>query len=400
MNFDSVREDMQSGRPLGESTRTLVFSLSLFAIALVIRVAHWLRAGYAMARTPPDTESYVSACTVLLSDPVSIVSNLKGPAYLGFTVPFCGFRAVVSESFQSWLAVQVLLSAVGVVLVYLTAKSVLGHGPGIVSALALAISYDAFKWDIAVLAESLTIFAVALSVWAYTMYRKNLSRRYRTLTGISWLWLALLRPHGVPVVVGWLVSDAVLARVRGTTPLVSSAYVTAGFVALLSLVPINTIRRGGAKSGSISGAWSEGWVIFKGKPRFFIPQYEPAAVTSSDPVEFLLNLPDLAILFTLRGLAFFNPIITFSYSGPDWRLFHTISLLAVIPLAIVGFGKLLYERRIELIQLWTIPMLMLLGVIVVSFISQTYRYRAAANPVFALLVGVAVSSLPAISVTD
>ncbi|MDT3434230.1 glycosyltransferase family 39 protein [Haloarcula sp. 1CSR25-25] len=367
-------------------------SLSIFSIAFALRVFHWFHAGYPHPRTPPDTGTYIETCSLLFSDPIRIITFTKGPSYIGFTVPFCSVYSISGQNLQLWVFFQVMLSAAACLLVYYTAAQHLNKTAGIVAGLALAISYDAFRWDIAILTETVSIFAMALALYSYTIFHANPTQQRKLAVFGVFAWLAILRPHGVPIVVAWVVSDMIVRERRGGIALFSSWKIVFVLVSLLAVIPMNAMLRGGNKSGSISGAWNNGWIIYNGYKKFIISEYKHGAVTGTDPIVFITNLPDLLVLFILRGVAFFNPVINFAYSGPGWKYLHNISLFIVIPLTLLGLSKLIKQRDINLLQLWTIPMLSILGIVVLTFLSQSFRYRAVATPVFALLVGYTVSS--------
>lgn len=374
--------------------RTLRLGIGVFLFAFAIRLFHWYRVGIPTPRIPGDSGNFIQACDILASNPSGILAAVKGPEYAGFTLPFCGGWLLSGGSVHTWLVFQVVLSAMSCVFVYLAASHLVNRYAGVAAGVALGISYDAFRWDIALLAETIAAFSLALALWTLARYYTRPTGRNRLLVLASFAWVAFVRPQGAPIVLAWIVADLALRGRFGRERLFNS--LTRGSVvccAVLSIPLVGMFRPGG--KGEVFAAWQRGWVVASGSGYVPIPRYEYTVAAASNPVvAFLFTLPDLLVLVGLRALTFFYPFVHFTYAGPKWQLIHNVTLWIVLSLALVGGVKIVRTRETHLAFMWILPLVALVGTAMLTFLGTSFRYRSIANPLFALLVGYAIGTSP------
>ncbi|MDF9745842.1 glycosyltransferase family 39 protein [Natrinema salsiterrestre] len=364
---------------------TIIAHASVFIIALVINLVHWLvpsiRNGSLVYFTPPDTSKYLSICQT-------------GPEHLGtliykigFLVPFCLTEILPGHVGPAWVAVQILLVSLASVLVFDTARRVFDLRTALVAGLSFALLYDTFRWTRTVLSDILFVFILTLALWALVRFQQNPTRRTRLAVYGACLWLAVTRPFGAPIVAGWLLYDMVSFGRYERFDLVPSRRLSVGLFLLLGAVVLLSVENW---FPLVRGLYAQGAVFSPPQNAPYPIQHEYAVVESSSSLMFILrNFEHIVIITFLRVGAFFIPVIEGAFQS-EWKVWNTMWLTVLLVGSVVGCLRL-YRQRIVLFQMWVTPLVMIVAVCAVTFVDASFRYRAPAGPVFALLFSYSVS---------
>ena len=352
-------------------------AVGIFVLALAIRIGAW---GVKGTVTSSDLVWFQSVCDGWLTSPLAAFRTER-LVYSGFALPLCIVLALTGGSLQAWVAVQIVLSALSCVLVYYTGTRLVERTAGVIAGLSLAVLWDSFHWVLYVLSDTMFVFAVALALWALTRHHREPSPRNRALAWVSLGLVAVTRPFGLPIVVGWLAYD-LLPRDHEyrlgllPNPLVTAVLGAAGLAVVVS-------SKAYLLSERIYTLWSHGVVIW-GDPTF---NYHFAARTGSSLVEFLLlNADHMVVLAALKVAVFFLPFV------PRFSTSHVLLNLALVPLTVGGFVGAVrsIRRRSPHFRIWGTPAVMVLLIVAVTYVDFGWRYRAPLGPVFVLLTAYAV----------
>lgn len=370
------------------------YPVMVAVVAFVFRFGYlWriLQGSYGV-RTPPDSSTYLQGCEILWNDPVSILNHTTGLLYVGFTVPFCGVYKMTGGSEIAVVLFHIALSAVTAVLVYYTATYLANRTAGVVAGIAFAVLFDTARFTVFLLSETVFTFTLVLSIWALVRYRRNPTSGARLVVFLSLGWLAITRPFGAPIVAGWVLFEllpedndlrtgfiprwAALATIVGI-PLV---------MFLLSNTPdiLSQMERG----------WREGWIMYKGKSNFVITEYAYTPRPAGSVYEFVLfNLDHVLIMGVLRTVIFFVPLIGGAGFSPFWTGINIAVLGPLILLSLYGLAR---ARRSNpaLLSVVAVPLVVVVAIVAVTFISLSWRYRAPLGPVMAILAGYVVATEP------
>lgn len=357
-------------------------AVALFAFALAVRAAYWAATGTA---TAADSDDF------LLCDPIArgdLAPALAMVEYLGFVLATCAFLAA-GGTMETWPIVQVLLGAAACVLLYEATRRALGDVAGVVAGLSLAVLWETFQWDVYYLTENLAVFALCLALWSATLHKAHPSRRSAARLAGALALLAVARPFGVPVIVGWLAWDMVprrlprLGLVRRPIVALAIALALAGMVAMSPF-------RSTWTSNDVAGAWRDGVVMWD-DPTYDL-DYTPRA--GEGLVGFALANPDhLLVLASAKVAVFFLPV------AERFSLAHNAVNLAVLaPMMALGVAGLavLARERPEVARLWATPLAVLLVLVAATFLDYDWRYRAPAGPLFAFGAAAALARVPAV----
>lgn len=369
--------------------RETIFGFAVVFAALTVRLFHLFSVGIYNPRTPPDTGGFIKQCGLMSIDPLGYVLNPVNLTFAGFTVPFCSVFTLTNGSIATWLILQVILSATSCLLIFRAGTELFDSVTGLIAGLVLAASYDVFRWDVAVLSDTLFVFVVALSIWAIVHHYVSPSPRTRIIAWVALFWLAITRPHGVPMLIGWILFDLLP---RGSTNRLGllSRRAAIGVLAIAVALVVLFMAQLGTDLGGIVNVWRNGYLFWGGHGRVPI-QYSYTPTESPTLVGFIVgNIDHLLIMAIFRAIVFFFPIVNWGYSGPDWALFHQVTLAPTIGLGLIGALIAIRDRSWKVL-LVVMPLIMLVGTVSVTYIDWfTYRYRAPAGPPLALLCGYAI----------
>ncbi|MDS0282270.1 glycosyltransferase family 39 protein [Haloarcula onubensis] len=352
--------------------------LLIFAVGLTARTAYWLYKGTSLGR---DTSVYTDVCSLWVADPASALVAKKGVLYSGFTLPLCGFLSIPGMTYDHWVGFQILLSALSCVVVYQIGSKLVDDRTGLVAGLALALLWDTFNWDVYVLSDSLFTAGMVFVLWALMWHHhtRGWQSRAAVLAGMGYLLLS--RPHGFPLVAGWLLYD-VFQSDRKRLGIFASRAVPIGIgVSTLASLPYVVQRY------ELLTKWSRGDIIVSDATYVY-----PFITGSTDqPVQFVLtNVHHLLVMGILKAVFFFTPLLL-RHSA----IHMAINLTTYLPVILIGFFGLYraYCDDFYLFRMWATPVLVLTLITAVTFVSWDLRYRAPLGPVFALAFGYAVSDV-------
>ncbi|WEL20550.1 glycosyltransferase family 39 protein [Halorhabdus sp. BNX81] len=369
-----------------------LYPTAVFALALVARFGYLsriLQGSYGI-RTPPDTNTFLRTCDVLFTDPTAIVAQTKGIQYLGFTVPFCTVDQLSGGSGLAWVLVQIVLSAITAVLVYHIAKQLANEIAGLVAGFSFAILFDTFRFAMFLLSETVFTFALVLSIWALVQYRVTPTRRARVSVIISLGLLAISRPFGPPIVAGWILLEALPRESKYRTGFLPRPIAIATLVAIP--VVMFLFSSAPSKLVQIERGWREGWIMYKGKSNFIITEYAYSPRSAGSLLAFIVfNVDHIVILGVVRTLVLFVPLIGGGGFSPFWT---ALNVAVLGPLTVLGFYGLLRGRQSHpaLLSVVAIPLVVVVGIVAITFVSLSWRYRAPLGPVLAIIAGYVVGT--------
>lgn len=361
--------------------RTRILDLTLISgIALVGRLGYWLMKG---TKVGMDTPTYTSTCDVWLSAPLTF----PRPQNSGFTVPFCLVTEVLNFHWDAWIALQIAFSIGACYLVYEIATNHLDRTAGIVAGISMAVLWDSFQWTIYILTDAVFVVFVTFALWAVSRYDEARNQRRLVVSWIALLLTIFTRPYGLPIVLGWLVYDLLPRDNRYRFEIIPHPYIgivfgILSFIFVLSQYPTFLTDK-------IIALWADGQLVHDA-PSF---TYDYIYITDPSALEFVVfNLPQMLLVSLLRVLLFFVPVL------PRWSTIHNIvNLFTLVPMFLASLVAVvdLWRRDRRLLRLWTMPLVMILLVVAVTFVDWDWRYRAPAAPVFSLLTGYTASRLHA-----
>jgi hypothetical protein len=314
--------------------------------------------------------------------------------YAGFQLPYCIVTDLIGAPISAWIWIQFVLYGVACVLVYDTARRLIGPTAGLVAGASLAILWETFRWAIRPQSDLLFVVALALSLWALGRYHQHPTNPNRVLALGSLGWLAITRPFGLPILLGWLVYDMLPQRSNYRFDLFFRGRVNIAILVLVVAYALTTsdFQPGGELQFGLQRFWEPGIVVtHPGTPTF---QYHYTPRPASNMLEFAVyNADHLFLMGILKIVWFFAPFLS------RWSVTHVLTnAFTLAPLmlgGLVGAIKLLLDDR-RLFQLWVTPLIMLLLTVGVTYLDGGFSYRAPAGPIFALLTGYVVASHPSI----
>lgn len=364
--------------PSSRFDRSRLAAVGIFAFALLARLGFWAYNG-----TIVGNDDYSQVCSLWFSDPVAGLFAHKGILYAGFTVPRCAFLQLPGTTAQGWIAVQILLSAVGCVLLYRIGVALVDFETGLFAGVALAVLWDTFFWDVSTLSDSLFTFALVLAAWSLVNYSRNPSTRNRIGAFVALGYLAITRPHGIAFVLGWLAFDLFPVGSDRRLGLFSGRLVPGIPFALAPAGLPYVVER-----YDLVDVWQSGWIVIFDSS-LFVYDFP----TQGDPgfVEFAVgNVHHVFVMGVLKVVFFFAPFV------PRHSLVHIlINAVTMLPVYVLGFAGMVRARRrcYPLFRLCIGPVVGILIVTAVTFVSYDFRYRAPVGPLFALACGYFLSTL-------
>ncbi|WP_424002656.1 hypothetical protein ACOZ4I_02395 [Haloarcula salina] len=374
-------------------TNPAVGALAVFFAALIIRLAYLGRILQGSLRTPPDTGSYIEACQVIFSDPTALIGIRKGITYLGFTAPFCSVRVLSGGSNVPWAFVQVFLSAVTAVLIYYICVRVVSVAGGIIAGFGFALLFEALRFVVFMLSETVFIAALVFSMWAIAFHRDERTKTSAVLVVVSFIWLITTRPFGLPIVAGWLFFDLFPDDSGYRIGLLPRSVSIAGVVGLPILVQALTdVFR---KLNQASLSFREGWIYYRGHWDSPLSLYEYTPRVSDTAVEFfIVNIDHVLQIMLLRLFVFYLPLVPrLSRGAIVYTAFNAIVLIPLLVCTLLGLVRSLRQHSI-VFSLFGTPIIVVTGVTMLMFVSSSWRYRAPLAPSFALITGYFLTTNP------
>ncbi|WP_135363023.1 glycosyltransferase family 39 protein [Halosimplex halophilum] len=361
------------GRRIGR-THALVF-----AVALALRAWLWSRTGSLVVR---DAHRYIEWCGQLSA---STLFGSRALVYSGYWLPYCGWLRATGEFVDGWVALQVVLSALACVLVCETARLLVDARAGLVAGLLLAVQWEVYKWVVRPQSEFMLAFAVALALWRLTAYHLSATRRNRVLALAALGFVALVRPNGLVIVLGYLAYDFLPASSGRRLNLFFPAPVNVALAGALGSFALYRLSFGLYHGNTVLSPWKEGVVI---TPERFVYDYTPAP--ADGVVEFLVrNAEHVVAIAGLRGLWFFAPVL------PGWSVAHAVKTgVTLTPLTVLGLLGVYRAARTdrELLVLWGTPLAMVVLTAMAVWVAGWRNFLGPAAVVYALFAGYFVSA--------
>jgi len=364
-----------------------IVAAALFSFSLIVTAIQWIVpsavAGELTMVVAPDTRYiYLPAC--------------QGPAahfadrplyllYIGFIIPFCSVAALPVDTFVTMIVVQKLAYAVATALVFDTARRALNLRAGVVAGVSFALLFDSFRFTEWLLPDTIFTFVVALTLWTVILFYEDPSPRRRLALYAAIVWLVVTKPHGAPIVLGWLLYD-IWAGGTERPKLAPSQRAGLGLLAIALF--------GIAVAGQDYIAFS--YDLFRRGIVFSPPHDAPYPILyeySPRPAPFSLafifvNLDHIAIIATMRASVFFIPVLD-DVLKSEWKLFNSFWMTAMLVGTAIGIFRA-YRHRFDLVRMWFTPLVAMVLVTAVTFVDASFRYRAAMAPVFSLFTAYAV----------
>lgn len=320
-----------------------------------------------------------------------------------------------------------LLGALVVLLLYLVAEQLWGWRVGLIAAALAAVWPTLLQWNAALLSEPLFhVITLGLVLALLRMRRADSVVPWALLAGALCALAALTRSNGIvflfPAVIGAWVGRPVL-RLRSlwepglvvlAAAVVLAPWAVRNSTELDALVPLNT-QSGYGLAGTYNAsshhddAYPAGWIA----PQFYGPYQEIFKRPGLNEADLDAKLKDLSTdyatahpgyvvevvgLNTLRlfDLVASPPGLSFQSGGATFSD-RTITALriaayALMLLGLAGVAVLWRWRSGERgpVFLWLIPAF---GILAAAPVAGSPRYRAPADPFFALLAAVALGAL-------
>lgn len=369
------------------SRRTPWTAVSVFAFALALRIGYWSMKG---TQISPDTSGFVRVCSGWANEPIALLLSYRGLLFAGFTLPFCGVRALTGGVADAWVVFQLVVSALSCVLVFDAGRRLFTYRAGVVAGVGLAVLFETFSWSIWLLSDTLFVFGISLSIWALALHRTHRTSRTRVTALLCLAWTATIRPFGLPIVLAWLLFDALPPRYRDYRPgiLPRTLALPAVVVGGVSLVVLLLGLREFLVDSRIVEYYAEGVVIVN-DPTF---DYHYTAVRSDSLIGFVVaNLPHLVTVSAIRTGVFYLPFVL-RFDALHIAV-NVVTYLPMVVASLIGAAYLIRERRPEAVTL-LVPVVAVTLIVAVTWLSFGFRYRAPLGPVFALLTGYTLFASP------
>jgi len=309
--------------------------------------------------------------------PSGFVTAHKNIFYSGFTGPFCTFLSLPGTTPETWVPVQITLSALACVLVYRAGVLLVDRTTGVVSGFGLAVLWDSWLWTTVLYSTAIFSFAMACCLYAWARFAESPSRRTRLGVGVASVFLALSHPWGAPLVVGWVVSETT-PRLASIGPRLFDGSLLPRLVSVasLALVPYGATRH------DLPKHWLRGEIVAN-DPTYMLG-VEPASsvygFVTANPVQTLL-LP------VLRVALFFVPF--FPRNSTPRIFLNSVTYPPLLLLAFYGAYRAARER-VDLFRYAATPGVVMLGITAMMFVSWDLRYRTVLGPCIAVLAGYSV----------
>jgi len=371
----------------------------LFLLALILRLG-WL--GFFEGRfTAADTDDYTDIAVNILQG--------KGYGYEGgptaFVVPLypfflTGIFGLFGENLLAVQLVQMLLSALTVVLVYLIARRLFDPSAGVIAALIAAVHPWLIFWSGYVLTETLFVFLLTAAILAYVYLVKKPSLWKALGSGILLGLSALCRPVGLQVALAlifvWLLLAPkssrrwpVLGILLVSMSLILSPWIIRNYLVFHKFVPVS----------SASGA-----VLYLGNnPKATIlanDMPDPLFPPGMDEIESSYYLQKLALKYIIENpgrffvLALKRLYYYWSPEFPTYSIKHKVfNCLLYLPLYLAALWGLFSLRQWRQVLLFLAIFGVFTLVHMITIVDWDQRYRLPLQPFLAVLAGAGVAQV-------
>jgi len=356
-------------------SRDYFTEISIFLLAILLRVGYWLYKG---SWRGGDGDAYEQACTIWANDPVGIITAHKGILYSGFTFPFCQVLSIPGATINTWVMIQITLSAFSCVVIYRTGKHLIDETAGVIAGFGLAILWDTWLWTTLTYSTAMLTFAMVCCLWAFSRYHHSGSRRSKIALFSALGFLGITHPMGLPIVAGWILYEINPGFATDSRPIFNSRLIPVGAGLLSAGLFAYAIERYGLLSRI-----STGMVIYN-DPTYALPIQEAPTF-----VDFIVtNHIYILAVPVARVLMFFAPFLPRNSTARI--VLNLVTYTPILIIASYGAYKSWNDRR-DLFRYLVVPAIMLLMVTAVYIVSWDLRYRAVLGPSMVLLTGYVVS---------
>lgn len=345
----------------------------IFLAALGLRAEQWVDVGPRVVR---DGHRYINWCGDLS---VATVLGSKAPLYAGYWVPYCGWLRATGGFVEGWVAIQVVLSALTPVLVYLAGRELVGRWAGVVAGGAVVVQLEVYRWALRAQSEFALTLAVALALWRLTAYHTTPTGRNRMLALASLGFVAITRPNGLPIVAGYLAWDLLTDWSDRQLDLTFSAPITIAVGVSLVALMYYRLREGWAKGPALAH-WKAGTIITPDRLVYHYEPVEPGGLLAF----FLANTEHVVSIALLRVAWFFSPVMP-GY-GTRHAMTATVTLAPLLVGAVLGI-RLAWRRDRQLLVLWGTPLAMVVLTVMVTWVPGWRNFLGPAVVVYALFAG-------------
>lgn len=367
----------------------------IFLVALCGRLAYWALAGTSVGAITDTWLAYSSYSVTEITSTLLSEELAQFVLYLGYWLPLSTVTKISGGSLNTMVAVQILLSSLGCVLVFDIGRRHVNLLCGTIAGLSMAVLFESFAWSTRVLSDSLFTFVLTAAIWRLGLYQQNKTTRNRILALLVLGYLTITRPFGAPIVFGWLLYD-MSKNTDVRLDLFKSRRLLKGLVGIgLPIVATILVWRWGTV---MIDFWSRG-VLVADDPSF--PRY-PFAKYTEESISFiplgdtlisvgkfmLFNIHHIVAMGIIKVLVYFLPVV------PRFSTLHNaINIFTFVPVYSLGFLGIvrMYRTDRQLFRLVVTPLLVILLIISLTFTDWGWGYRAPTGPIFAIAAGYAIS---------
>lgn len=373
--------------------------LFIFLVALALRLG-WL--GYYEGRfSAADTDNYTDIA-------VSILEG-KGYSYgdepTAFVVPLyplflAGIFGLFGENLLAVQLVQVLLSALTVVLVYLIARRLFDPSAGVIAALIAAAHPWLVFWSGYILTETLFVFLFTAAILAYAHLMKNSSLWKALASGVLFGLVALCRPVGLLValvlIVVWpLLAPKSLRRWSAlgvfliSMALVLSPWVIRNYLVFHRFIPVSagagdTLYLGNNPKASILANEMSDPMFPPGMGRIDKSHYVQKLA-----LKYIVENPGRFVQLALQRLYYY-----WSPEFPTYSIKHKVfNYLGYLPLYLAALWGLFSLRQWREVLLFLVIFGVFTLVHMITIVDWDQRYRLPLQSFLAVLAGGGVAQV-------
>lgn len=360
-------------------------AVGVFFAAVLVRLGYWRVSGTVVNKS---SEHFVAFCDAAGAGENVFLAVLQSPQgayrflFTGYWLPMCVPYLAGGGSPDAVVGWQILVSGLTTVLVFDLGRRYADELAGLVAALFMVGMLDNFAWTTRLLSDTVFAFVVVLALWQFVRYREDPTRRRRALLWAVLGWVAVTKPQGAVVVLGWLAFDLTPDRFGVRYDLVPRKLGAAA--AAIVAVPMIAFAVPHALDQAVS-QWRQGLLVQFDETL----QYEFVPRAANGSIEFfLVNADHMMIMALLKGLLFYLPV--YGRFSTLHNAANAVTLLPVIAFGFAGLAKLVRDRP-RVARDLGVPVATLTLVVMATFIDYSWGYRVPVVPPLAVAAGYALT---------
>lgn len=345
--------------------------LTIFVSGLLLRAGYWLYSGTFRGG---DWGSYSEACTLWANDPLGIITAHKGILYSGFTFPFCHVLSLPGTTADTWVMIQIVLSAAACVIIYRTGRLLIDETAGFIAGFGLVVLWDTWLWTTVLYSTAMLTFAMVITLWAFAHYHRSGSIYAKFGLFTAFALVSISHPFGPPIVIGWIIYE-IWPNFAPYGRRIFNHRIIPLMIGLSSF---------GLLSYAIERYWfPTRW--YRGEVVYDDPTYSIPVEEASSFLDFVIVNHVYALAIPVaRSLLFFVPF--FPRHSFSHILLNLVTYTPILFVSIYGAYRAWFDRR-DLFRYLVTPGIMMVGVTAIYTVSWDLRYRAVLGPSMVLLVG-------------